>query len=248
MTSVEIYQWMTDPSLLTKSSLFELKQMVEEFPYFHAVRMLYLKNLALLDDVRLEKELKRMAVYVPDRMRLFMLIEEERNNKYGREKHRPPAGGKDKTDGTVKLIDKILSEETAPSPPPAAVSDYASWLEANTDDLPPVETAGNRLKRQELIDAFIENEHGKSRLKFVDAKVNEENESGDEDIIRTESSEKTSLDDSYFTETLARVYMRQKRYDKALEIIRVLSLKYPDKNIYFADQIRYLEKIINIKK
>ena len=56
--------------------------------------------------------------------------------------------------------------------------------------------------------------------------------------------ERESLDDSYFTETLAHVYIRQKRYEKALEIIRSLSLKYPKKNIYFADQIRFLEKLI----
>ncbi|MDR1114874.1 MAG: hypothetical protein LBL33_01730 [Tannerella sp.] len=241
MTSAEMYQWMANPSLLTKSSLFELKQMVDEFPYFHAVRMLYLKNLAVLDDVRLGKELKRMAVYIPDRMRLFMLIEGKKNNK----EHRPPAGQKDKTDDTIKLIDELLSKKISPAPPPAAASDYVNWLEVNADDLQPEEGSENRLKHQELIDAFIENENKqhRSRLRPVDA-TNEENENASQ----PEPFEKASLDDSYFTETLARVYINQKRYDKALEIIRVLSLKYPEKNVYFADQIRYLEKIINIKK
>ncbi|MDR1455120.1 MAG: hypothetical protein LBJ01_05670 [Tannerella sp.] len=252
MTSAEMYQWMANPSLLTKSSLFELKQMVDEFPYFHAVRMLYLKNLAILGDVRLGKELKRMAVYIPDRMRLFMLIEDRESNKYRREERKPPAGQANKTDDTLKFIDKILSEEISPSPPPppAAASDYVNWLEMNADDLPPDEGPGNRLKHQELIDAFIEGEnrqHG-SRLRHVDTRLNEEKEAGNENTVRQESFEKASLDDSYFTETLAHVYMSQKRYDKALEIIRALSLKYPEKNIYFADQIRYLEKIINIKK
>lgn len=241
---------MTDPSLLTKSSLFELKQMVDDFPYFHAVRMLYLKNLAMLDDVRLGKELKRMAVFVPDRMRLFTLIEDVKNNKYRREEHKPPADKRVETDETMNLIDKILSENILPVPPPAVALDYVNWLEANVVDLPTEKTVGNRLRRQELIDAFMENENKqrRSRLKPVDTTVNEEIDSEDENITRSESAEKMSLDDSYFTETLARVYISQKRYDKALEIIRVLSLKYPEKNIYFADQIRYLKKIINIKK
>lgn len=52
------------------------------------------------------------------------------------------------------------------------------------------------------------------------------------------------FDDGYFTETLAKIYLKQHRYDKALEIIRKLYLKYPKKNIYFADQIRFLEKIV----
>ena len=71
-------------------------------------------------------------------------------------------------------------------------------------------------------------------------------------VLEDEEEEDVSLkqlDDSYFTETLARIYVKQKRYDKALQIIKNLSLKYPEKNIYFADQIRFLEKlIINTKK
>ena len=51
-------------------------------------------------------------------------------------------------------------------------------------------------------------------------------------------------DESYFTETLAKIYIKQGRYTKAMEIIRRLSLKYPKKNRYFADQIRFLEKLI----
>ena len=51
-------------------------------------------------------------------------------------------------------------------------------------------------------------------------------------------------DEDYFTETLAKIYIKQGRYTKAMEIIRRLSLKYPKKNRYFADQIRFLEKLI----
>lgn len=54
--------------------------------------------------------------------------------------------------------------------------------------------------------------------------------------------------ETLFTESLAKIYIRQRRYAKALEIIRRLSLNNPEKNVYFADQIRFLEKlIINIK-
>ncbi|MFC2711090.1 MAG: tetratricopeptide repeat protein, partial [Hoylesella oralis] len=33
-------------------------------------------------------------------------------------------------------------------------------------------------------------------------------------------------------------------YSKALEIIQQLNLNYPKKNAYFADQMRFLEKLI----
>ena len=55
-----------------------MRQIVDEYPYFHIARMLYLKNLAVLNDIRFAAELKRMAVYIPDRRKLFTLIEGER--------------------------------------------------------------------------------------------------------------------------------------------------------------------------
>ena len=69
-----------------------------------------------------------------------------------------------------------------------------------------------------------------------------------EDNTTAAESEEVSAaeeeDDSCFTETLAKIYVKQQRYSKALEIIKKLSLKYPKKNAYFADQIRFLEKLI----
>lgn len=58
------------------------------------------------------------------------------------------------------------------------------------------------------------------------------------------SLDEDNIDEACFTETLARIYIKQERYEKALEIIRKLSLKYPKKNAYFADQIRTLEQLI----
>ena len=67
-------------------------------------------------------------------------------------------------------------------------------------------------------------------------------------IITEDDTLTKSGDEAFLTESLAKIYIKQKRYSKALEIIKKLSLKYPEKNIYFADQIRFLEKlIINIK-
>ena len=44
--------------------------------------------------------------------------------------------------------------------------------------------------------------------------------------------------------TLAKIYIRQQRYEKALEIMRKVSMNNPKKSAYFADQIRFLQKLI----
>ncbi len=48
-------------------------------------------------------------------------------------------------------------------------------------------------------------------------------------------------------ESLAKIYIKQHRYQRAYEIISDLSLKFPEKSIYFADQLRFLKKLIIIE-
>ncbi|TLF46965.1 hypothetical protein [Maribacter aurantiacus] len=45
------------------------------------------------------------------------------------------------------------------------------------------------------------------------------------------------------TETLARVYLEQKKYKKAIQAYKILSLKYPEKSSFFADRIKSVQKI-----
>lgn len=57
--------------------------------------------------------------------------------------------------------------------------------------------------------------------------------------VVTEPAADTSL-----SESLAKIYIRRRRYDKAFEIIHSLSLNNPKKSVYFADQLRFLRKLM----
>lgn len=46
------------------------------------------------------------------------------------------------------------------------------------------------------------------------------------------------------SESFARVMIKNRNYGKALEIIQAISLNNPEKSAYFADQIRFLKKLI----
>lgn len=52
-----------------------------------------------------------------------------------------------------------------------------------------------------------------------------------------------AVSDSLMTETLARIYLEQKNYDKAIQSYKILSLKYPEKSSFFADQIKLVEEL-----
>lgn len=58
----------------------------------------------------------------------------------------------------------------------------------------------------------------------------------------------TPLPSGSLSESLAKIYIRQKRFDKAFEIIHTLSLKNPKKSAYFADQLRFLRKLMALNQ
>lgn len=50
--------------------------------------------------------------------------------------------------------------------------------------------------------------------------------------------------DATLSQSLARIFIKEKNYTGAYQIIEALSLKNPDKSIYFADQLRFLRKLM----
>ena len=270
MTSAQLQQWIQHPELLDRDSLYELRTQMARYPYFQSLHLLYLKNLYLLHDASFGAELRKAVLYVADRRLLFSLIE---GDHYLLQPHKSTIVPlQDMTeepgvDRTLFLIDAFLSsmpeeqQQQSQSVPMDFSMEYTAYLlqdeEESTEDNGDVRLRGqelidgflNRTEREEqktpieeeTKDTFVENEElletkEKPVLK-MDPEEEEEEDSADTAIV-------SGLDDNYFTETLAKIYIKQHRYEKALEIIKKLSLNYPKKNAYFADQIRFLEKLI----
>ena len=241
MIQQRLYEWIKHPERLDRESLYELRSLLACYPYFQTARLLYLKNLFLLHDITFGEELRRAALYIADRRILFSLVEGERYTLKALEKQQAPEETVG-VDRTLSLIDAFLSslpEEPSASSfvslPVEAATDYTAYL--MKDSTVREETVGQeepRMKGQDLIDSFLENSEEQPLISSV---VEEE-----EEIL--DKTEEEAEDESYFTETLAKIYVKQQRYSKALEIIKKLNLKYPKKNAYFADQIRFLEKLI----
>ena len=59
-----------------------------------------------------------------------------------------------------------------------------------------------------------------------------------------ENSEKLEINkESLVTETLAKLYIEQKNYEKAIQTYKILILKFPEKNSYFASAIKKLKNL-----
>ncbi|TDE02512.1 tetratricopeptide repeat protein [Flavobacterium sandaracinum] len=82
----------------------------------------------------------------------------------------------------------------------------------------------DKRKKIELIDKFIETSPKISPVKHG--------------VPSAVAFDLNAADNSYLmTETLARVYLEQKKYQKAIQAYEILILKYPEKSSFFADRI-----------
>ena len=285
----QLMQWARHPDLLDKGSLYELRKVVNAYPYYQLARILLLKNLYLLNMPDFQSELKKGVLYVADASLLFYYLE---GDKFAIDKQSDEIEEERKSglDRTLALIDTFLKEDETPAPDemklvPETSVDYSTLLMKEEDAQ--MESAP-QLRGQSLIDDFLKQAEDGSRPlyrfdseetitpqheeadsleelnvsaedvldepqkeqpdKDTDNQVelgetDENDEMPDEDDMDEEMQSDT-LEDSSLSETLAKIYVKQQKYDKALEIIKKLNLKNPKKNAYFADQIRFLEKLI----
>ena len=231
---------------MDKETLYDLRSLLALHPYYQTARLLMLQNLYLLHDPSFDEELRRAAIYLTDRKVLFNLIEAAHYQLKRADKDKlNPQNQPVDDDRTISLIDNFLetipadegeiSKKRKPTPADAAVDYVAYLMEVENSEEQQDSSPSLHLKGQELIDSFIEkNSDGRIQLSDTPEYLPE----------LQEENENNEPDEGYFTETLAKIYIKQGRYEQALEIIQRLNLNFPKKNSYFADQLRFLEKLI----
>ena len=244
---LELTELIKNPNLLDRETLYELRSTLAIYPYYQTVRLLMLQNLYLLHDSTFDEELRRAAIYITDRRVLFQMIEAA-HYQLRTTKKAAPATQDSKENRTISLIDNFLDsipkddeeqekgKKRKPTLADAAVDYVAYLLESESEEESEQTEDTPQLIGHTLIDSFIENDKGKIVLN--------ENPTLKPEMDTSALLNGNEDEDGYFTETLARIYIKQGRYSKALEIISRLSLQYPKKNAYFADQIRFLKKLI----
>jgi hypothetical protein len=239
------------PDTLDPESAELLDNLVREFPYCQPAQLLYLCNLFNERDLRFNQQLRIAAIYASDRRKLYELI----TNSHPAEKldNTRPVPGSDTVkepesrppelheSEIVKQVESVLP----PMEPDLVQFDYQ---EASGETLPEPETQNrpappelapetdmSSVKRPgaDLIDQFIKN--SESRIIRADLEL-----ASREDLSLNSLKE----DDEMLTETLAKIYIQQEYYLKAIQSYEKLSLKFPEKSVYFAGQIEMIRELI----
>jgi tetratricopeptide (TPR) repeat protein len=268
MNKEEFYRSLLHPELLDDRSLPLLENILEEYPYFQTARLLHVKNLSNQGSIRYDKELKKTAVWTTDRGKLFYLLDKrvllpvtESGKNFDDKKTTPDTAEADIDFSELTLVTDFFETQTSFNHLPDEENDELNQLimtgssqtatffdvgdQINLEEFKnsfkkkktePISTIGSddtSTRRNKLIDTFIVDQP-----RIVPRSEKETDHLISEIKVKEENPE-------LITDTLAQIYIKQGFYEKAINAYEKLSLKYPEKNSYFADQIRKIKQIIN---
>ena len=247
------------PDAINERQSDSLEKIIEEFPYFQSARVLRLKHLYNQDSFKYNYALKVASAFTTDRSVLFDFITSDnfvtvQNGLYDQKVaellnikvvESEIVAFTNPSESLNTLEQSIISSILQANPKEGTIEEkleigkpleftkeekhsFQEWLQISR--LKPIErkeipTEENleKKKKSDLIDKFIE----------ANPKITPVSKENSAPTISVKIEDKSYL----MTETLAKVYLEQKKFSKAIQAYEILILKYPEKSSFFADRI-----------
>ena len=207
-----------------------LEELIEKYPNFHLIKAYYLKAVQKLKPENFDKTLSYTSISTYEREILYEFIETPFNNKSTNLNSQNREDVFDKQKNQKDDEENPDIERSGKVPEVLTFSDWVTYLKKH----PEQKKNSNIDDKFHLINSFLSNKEKK-----IDPQIHYKGE---------DLSEKSWIaTDELMTETLAKVFVKQKKYDKALEAYQILGLKYPEKNSFFALRIKEIKKLRKLK-
>ncbi len=271
MHTEEYIELLQKPISVSKKQTATLEEILTVFPYFQSARAIQLKGLKKQHSFLYNKALKKTAAYTTNRTVLFDFITSDilSSEKSLSVKEKKLAEievidsklilnqTKTSKEKEYHKIEQALEVGKPLDFKKEDVYSFNQWLKLSQDP-----SAFSKKKKKTTIENIDlhqkAQEHSLGKEKKSIKKINKKldlierflekkpkikpvKKTATVDIAKDSVQDNTSL----MTETLARVYVEQKKYDKAIQAFRILSLKYPEKSSFFADRIKAVEFLKN---
>lgn len=231
MQKERLISLISNPNLINKQDNLYLEDITQQYPYFSISHILLAKGLLNTESVRYNRKLKKAALYSLDRKQLFKLITQKSFRKITEKDRQIKIINTEENDPIIQEIEKELKIGAPLNFNENDEHSFSQWL--SLTNIKKIDRSESDTGETDLIDNFIKSSP------IIKADKNK--------FFSPHETAKNSLieKDELVTETLARVYLEQEHFEKAIEAYKNLSFKYPKKSSFFADQIKL---IIDLKK
>ena len=257
MNSSEYANILQHPENIDTFKIQQLEEIVAEFPYFQSARAILLKGLNNTNSYKYNPTLKKTAAYTIDRKVLFEFItspiflhtsntkseafevielvdietvkvlhKKITDTAFSTNKDSELPIAKEKLKSETKKATEVLEIGKPIQFNSSEPHSFNEWMQLIIQK--PIVREKKKTSKISIIDTFIETN---PKIKAVNKNAK----------IVDISSESSIENDSLMTETLAKVYLEQKKYENAIKAYHILSLKYPEKSGFFADRIKAIK-------
>ncbi len=229
MTHDAFISLVKQPESVAAQQVSDLKEMVERFPYFVPSRILLAKSLQLSNSIHFDANLKTTTVFVPSRRWLYYYFHPEKMlsvEPYRREKNTKSGGD---------YFDMLNVVESKGGDTRQSLKNLADKLKSARSlvTIPTVPLKILNNKDSVDVDTAI------STIEICRNEV---------EVVPAISTYEPTPQNLEFTEDNAKKLIFERKYNEAIVILRGLNLNNPKKSVYFADQIRFLEKVVSNSK
>ena len=252
MDKERFQQIMINPQMIDDNDVELLSSVVESYPYFTVAQMLLSVGLELRDDKRAPKQLRLAAAMSPDRNALRHLMADSKEktasvdlpDELGNESQQLIVDSQQSLDDIVipeidltKSQEELSREMILLEEKRKSLDELKALIEQRIIELEQEKEESKKeektMTKTEIIDKFIAENPQISRPKqeFYDPMV----------VAQTSVVDKENI----ISETLATIYLNQGYVEKAISMYEKLSLKNPEKSVYFAELIEKAKNKFN---
>lgn len=272
LNKTNINKHLFDHNGLDENKLLEFKELIAVYPYASVFTIAYLEGLKNIGDIHFEGELLKHAFKISNRQVLHKLLSQEQvkhqlevigdvlpiNPTIATEENETLIVETEKDEPVVDELEKLIKSSVANTVFIKEFNEEGENLRIAEEEASLNPVVEQKTTKNETVEIDVNPKSFNKWLELADGKEKSDKEERTSTMIPIEKKKrdfysptkkaKESIDENKMpvSETLAKIFVLQGNYPKAIYVYEQLILIYPEKKNIFATQIKHLSiKLIN---